>query len=109
MITLAGASAMPVLRPQYLILVIFDDFRARFESTSRYRTKMVRIVSEMSSKVSPGLGGPIGPIGNINTKISRKTANAGKFARMCRFELTFLGITLARNQQTSVGMHTPRC
>ena len=87
MITLAGASAMPVLRPQYLILVIFDDFRARFESTSRYRTKMVRIVSEMSSKVSPGLGGPIGPIVNINTKISRKTANAGKFARMCRFEL----------------------
>ena len=87
MITLAGASAMPVLRPQYLILVIFDDFRARFESTSRYRTKMVRIVSEMSSKVSPGLGGPIGPIGNVNTKISRKTANAGKFARTCRYEL----------------------
>ena len=78
---------MPVLRPQYLILVIFDDFRARFESTSRYRTKMVRIVSEMSSKVSPGLGGPIGPIVNINTKISRKTANAGKFARMCSYEL----------------------
>ena len=75
---------MPVLRPQYLILVIFDDFRAQFESTFRYRTKVVRIVSEMPSRVSPGLGGPIG---NINTKISSKTANAGKFARMCRFEL----------------------
>ena len=67
---------MPVLRPQYLILVIFDDFRARFESTSRYRTKMVRIMSEMSSKVGPGLEGPIGPIGNINTKISRKTVTS---------------------------------
>ena len=87
MIALAGASEKSVLYRLYLILVIFDDFQARFESTSRYRTKMVRIVSEMSSKVSPGLGGPIGPIVNINTKISRKTANAGKFARMCRFEL----------------------
>ena len=64
---------MPVLRPQYLILVIFDDFRARFESTSRYRTKMVRIVSEMSSKVSPGLGGPIGPIGIVSVSYTHLT------------------------------------
>ena len=56
MITLAGASAMPVLRPQYLILVIFDDFRARFESTSRYRTKMVRIVSKCRQKLARDRG-----------------------------------------------------
>ena len=51
----------------------------------------------MSSKVSPGQGWSIRPNGNVNTKILRKTANAGKFASIGGYELTGLEISVPLN------------